>query len=149
MTNEQLGSLFEAFANYYWSVPVSFVIDKIQIWHPDVSDKQIRMVLEKCNENLFWHHCCVEIDGLDEPELVAEHMIAVDSTNLNRLIATRIDLPFCDCDEETLLRLDKDFLDIPEKNAIIEFGKTEMGLDDEWCRQLIQDCVFLSANCIV
>ena len=48
MTNEQLGSLFEAFANYYWSVPVSFVIDKIQNWHPDVSDKQIRMVLEKC-----------------------------------------------------------------------------------------------------
>ena len=142
MTNEQLGTLLGAFANYYWSVSLEFVIEKILSWHPELTDKQFRMVLNKCNKDPFWHHCCVLIDGLDEPELVAEHLIAVDSASFDRFIAARTDAPLFECDEETLLRFDKDYLNIPEKDAIIEFGQTELGLDDEWSRQLVQDCVF-------
>jgi len=55
MTNEQLGSLLEAFANFYWSVPVSFVLDKILTWHSELTTKQIEGVLEKCNKQLTWH----------------------------------------------------------------------------------------------
>ena len=29
--------------------------------------------------------------------------------------------------------------------AIIEFGETELGLDDEWCEQLAHDCIFHQA----
>ena len=142
MTNEQLGYLLEAFANFYWSVPISFVIDKVLTWHPEVTDRQFKMVLKRCNEHLFWHHCWLETDGFEEPELVVEHLIAVDPKDLDRLIAARIDAPYCECDEDTLLRFKKDFLNIPEKDAIIEFGKADLGLDDKMSKQLVKDCVF-------
>ena len=31
MTDEKLGVLFESFANFYWSVPVSFVVNKLTV----------------------------------------------------------------------------------------------------------------------
>ena len=44
MTDEQLGALLGAFANYYWSVPVSFAVDKITNWHPEVTAEQVGRV---------------------------------------------------------------------------------------------------------
>ena len=142
MTDEKLGALFGAFADYYWSVPVKFVTDKIAQWHPQVTAEQAKRVLNRCNEDIFWHHCCVEADGLEEPELVAEHLVALGGDDFDQFIAARIDAPYCDCDEETLLMSWKTRLDIPEANAIFEFGKTELGLDDEWAEQLARDCTF-------
>ena len=68
-------------------------------------------------------------------------LIAIDYSDFERFIAARLDLPYRDCDEQTLLRFDDERLDIPEKQAIIEFGRKEFGLEDDWCRQLVDDCV--------
>ena len=78
---------------------------------------------------------------MDEPEIVVEHLVAIDYSDFEHFIATRLDLPYRDCDEQTLLRFDDERLDIPEKQAIIEFGRKEFGLEDDWCRQLVDDCV--------
>ena len=51
-------------------------------------------------------------------------------------------MPYYDCDEETVLKADELRIDIPEVKAIVDFGKAELGLDDEWARQLVDDCKF-------
>jgi len=139
MTDGKLCDLLQAFAYYYWSVPVSYAIGKISEWHPEVTDRQITKALriEKSRK----YHYYLETDGLDEPEIVVEHLVAIDYNDFERFIATRFDLPFRDCDEQTLLRFDDERLDIPEKQAIVEFARDELGLDDEWTRQLVDDCV--------
>ena len=38
MTDVKLYNLLEAFANYYWSVPISYVIERIIEWYPEVSE---------------------------------------------------------------------------------------------------------------
>jgi|GEM_PF-5908996 len=145
MTDEQLGELFGSFAHFYWSAPVSFVIDKLHDWHPDVAAPQIDRVLKRCTENIFRYHCCVETEGLDEPELVTEHLLALDDNAFESFMAARIDGPFFDCDEQELIAVRTGLPDIPVINAIIEFGETELGLDDEWCEQLAHDCIFHQA----
>ncbi len=139
MTNEKLCILIQAFADYYWSVPVSYVISKISEWHPEVTVQQVKRALRR--DKILKYHFCVESEGLDEPEIVVEHLVAIDYSDFERFIATRLDLPYRDCDEQTLLRFDDERLDIPEKQALIEFGRDELGLDDEWNRQLVDDCV--------
>ena len=139
MTDEKLCVLLQAFAYYYWSVPVSYAIAKIKEWHPEISAKQVTSLLR--NEEFLKDHFYVETEGLEEPEIVVEHLVAIDYDDFERFIAARIDLPYRDCDEETLLRFDDERLDIPEKQAIIEFGRDELSLDDGWCRQLVDDCV--------
>ena len=139
MTDEKLCTLLEAFVRYYWSVPVTYVIDRITQWHPEVPAKQVRKVLR--SDRILKYHFCVERKGLEEPEIVVEHLVAIDYGDFERFIAARRDLPLRDCDEETLLRFDDERLDIPEKQAIIDFGKSELGLDDEWTTQLVDDCV--------
>jgi len=42
MAEERLCTLLQAFADYYWSVPISYAICKISQWHPEVTDKQIK-----------------------------------------------------------------------------------------------------------
>jgi Predicted metal-binding protein related to the C-terminal domain of SecA len=141
MKDEKLGELLEAFANFYWSVPVKFATKKIMEWHPEVTAKQISKVLDRCDEAPYWLHCCVVTDVVDEPEIVAEHLVAIDENDLDRFLAARLDASYCDNDEETLFQFKEDQLDIPEVNAIIEFGKTELGLDGEWAEQLLHDSI--------
>ena len=142
MTNEQLGALLGAFADYYWSVPVEYVADKIFAWHPEVTKQQLNGVLKKANKILGWHHFCVIKDGLEAPEIAVEHLVAVDPEEYDQFIAARIEGPYCGCDEETLLRMKEGLFDfdIPEVNAIKDFGWNELGLDDEWVSQLLDDC---------
>ena len=47
MTNEKLCILIQAFADYYWSVPVSYMISKISQWHPEVTAQQITRALRR------------------------------------------------------------------------------------------------------
>ncbi len=148
VTDEALGTLLEAFAHFYWSVPVKFVAKKIMDWHPEVTEKQFRRVLARCGENIFWHHCCTVTDGMQEPEIVVEHLVAIDERELDNFISARINAPYCEYDEETLLRFNDDLPDIPEVNAIIKFGKSELGLDDEWTTQLVDDCFFLQPTAL-
>lgn len=144
MTTDQICTLFSAFANYYWSVSAEFVASKIMEWHPEVTIEQIVRALKKCNDNPFSYHCCLLKDGLDEPEITTEHLYAVSDESLDNFLAARIDGPYCDCDEETILLLKKGlkYLDIPEVKAILEFGKDVLHLDDEWAEQLLDDCPF-------
>ena len=148
MTDEKLGALLEAFAHYYWSIPVSYVVNKIADWHSDVTLEQVVRVLNKCNKNLFWHHCCVMDAGLDEPELVAEHLVVVDEDDYANFIAARIDAPFRECTEQDLLKTESESMDIPEARAIIDFGKQSLGLDDEWAQQLLDDCLLSQPNAL-
>ena len=143
MTDEALGNLLEAFAHFYWSVPVKFVSAKISEWHPEVTGQQFRRVLDRCDENLFWHHCCVMTEGMEEPEIVIEHLGAIDERDLGNFISARIAAPYREYDEETLFKFKEGLLDMPEADAIIEFAKTELGLDDGWAQQLVDDCVLL------
>ena len=53
MTDEQLGAFLGAFANYYWSVPVSFAVDKIADWHPEVTAELVGRVLMKSNNSIL------------------------------------------------------------------------------------------------
>jgi len=147
MTNEQIGALLEAFANYYWSLPVSYVTGKIMEWHPEVSSQQIEEVMKMCDHDVFWHHCCIEMIE-DAPELVVEHLVAIDYEDLKRFIAARPDGPYCDCDEETLLRYDTRIYDFPEAKAIMDWGKSELGIDDGLAKQLVSDCVFEQPNAL-
>ena len=142
MTNEQLGALLGAFADYYWSVPVEYVADKIFAWHPEVTKQQLNGVLKKANRELSWHHFCMVKDGLEAPEIAVEHLVAVDPEEYDQFIAARIEGSYCDCDEDTLLRMKEGlfYFDLPEVNAIKDFGRSELGLDDEWSRQLLNDC---------
>ena len=140
MTDEKLGKLYEAFSNYYWCVPKNFVTGKIAEWHPEVDRRQVERVLKKCTDSLFWHHCTVLELG-EEPVIVVEHLIAFGGDDLERFLAARMDVSYADCDEETLFVMDSAYPDIPEAHAIFDFGKTELGLDDEWAEQLVHDCV--------
>ena len=149
MTFKELGTLFEAFANYYWSVPVEYVIDKVLEWQPEVTVEQINRALVRCSKDGFEHHCMVIIDGLDEPELVVEHLYAVDDDDLDNFIAARIDGPYCDCDEETLLRAEEEKFKVPEAEAIKDFGRTAMNLDDDWVWQLVLGCIMAQANALI
>ncbi len=128
MTDEKIGDLLEGFANYYWSVPLKYVTDKIMEWHPDVTLKQINKVIKKCNDNLYWHHCYVETAAFDEPELVVEHLVVLDEKDLKQFIAARWDLPYADCDEKALFDKKDMRYDLPEADAIIEFARTELGV---------------------
>ncbi len=139
MTNEKLCVLLQAFADYYWSVPVSYAISKISEWHPEVTAQQVTRALRR--DKILKYHFRVESESVDEPEIVVDHLIAIDYSDFERFITARFDLPYRDCDEQTLLRFDDEYLDIPEKQAIIDFGRDEFGLDDEWTRQLVNDCV--------
>lgn len=141
MTDNKLGSLFHAFANFYWSVPVAFVVDRIEQWHPELTKQQLERVMDRLSGNTFWKHCRIVSEGLNEPVLVVEHLLAVDDKDFDRFVAARIDCPFAECDEETLLNYDSIVQDMPEARAVYAFGQTELGLDDEWTRQLVHDCV--------
>lgn len=146
MTDEQLGSLFEAFTEFYWSVPVSFVVKKLSVWHPEVDGKQIDRVLKQCANDIFLHHCTVEKNKTGEREIVSEQLVAVKEGDYECFLEARIDESYCEYDEEMLFQfVDYDQLthwDLPEINAIADFGKTELGLNDEWTDQLIYDCIF-------
>ena len=148
MTDEKLGALFGGFAHYYWSVPVEYVVNRIIAWHPEVDAKQIGRVQKRINDSIFWHHCYVMTDGVEEPELAVEHLIALGGDDYDQFINARIDAPLCECDEETLLQADKGLPDIPEVRAILDFGKTELGLDDEWAKQLVDECHFAQTNAL-
>lgn len=141
MTDEKLGALFGAFAHFYWSVPQKLVVDKIADWHPEVTAQQVERVLRKSDKSIFWHHFCVVQDGVEEPEIAVEHLIVCGEDDLDRFLALRMDIPFHEYDEETILKYEKRSPDIPEVNAILDFGRTELGLDDEWASQLVDDCV--------
>ena len=150
MTNEQLGALLGAFADYYWSVPVEYVADKIFAWHPEITKQQFNGVLKKANKELSWHHFCVLLDGLEAPEITVEHLVAVDPEDFDRFLAARIEGPYCGCDEETLLRMKEGLFDfdIPEVNALKDFGWNELGLNDEWISQLLDDCQLCQAEAL-
>lgn len=141
MKEEKIGALLEAFAQYYWSVPMEYVLEKIEQWHPEMTAGTLNKVLKRCDKELFWHHCCVLTDGLDAPELVTEHLIGIGDTQFDRFLATRMDVPYPDCDEDMLFRCDEDRLRLPEAQAIMEFARTEFGVDDGWGRQLLDDCI--------
>lgn len=139
MNSEKLCELLQGFANYYWSVPVSYVFDRITQWHPEVSAEQLSRILR--GDAIQQYHFYVESDGLEEPEIVVEHLFAFGDDDFKRFIAARYNLPYRDCDEEALLRFDEKRLDIPEKQALVDFAKNEMGIDDRWTKQLVNDCV--------
>jgi hypothetical protein len=88
-------------------------------------------------------------DGLEEPELVIEHLLAIDSSDFGRFRDGRIDGPYSDCEEETLLQHEEELLNLPEARAIMDFGRTEFGLDDDWARQLVHDCTMFQPNALI
>lgn len=138
MTDTSLYALLEAFARYYWSVPVSYVTERIGKWHPDVSAQRVTRLLN--SRKIRNYHFYVISKGLNEPEIATEHLFVIND-DFERFIDARLDLPYRDCDEATLLRFGDECIDIPEKQAIIEFAKSEFGLDDSWGMQLVSDCV--------
>ena len=140
MTDEKFGELLGAFARYYWSLPAAFAIDKIAQWHPEITLEQTQRVVQRCVDDCFWHHCTIEDNGSEELELVTEHLIALGGDDFERFLAVRIDVPICDCDENTLLRPDGYYMEIPEAKAVYDFGQQELGLDEEWADQLVNDC---------
>lgn len=140
MTDEKLGELLEAFGHHYWSLPMEYMVEKIEEWHPEITTEQFQRVLKHCIEDGFWHHCTIVAEGLEEPELVTEHIIAIDEDDFERFLAARIDAPICECDEDTLLKPDGYYLEIPEAKAVFDFGQQELGLDEEWADQLVNDC---------
>ena len=146
MTDDQLGSLFEKFADFYWSVPVSFVVEKISVWYPDVDKNQMERVLKRCSNDLSWHHCTIERDRTEEGELVVEHLLIVNEDDYDNFLKVRINEPLCEYDEETLFQIcDYEQIthwDLPEINAINDFVKTEFELDDEWANDLVFECIF-------
>ena len=70
MTDQKLGNLLNAIADFYWVIPLKDVRQKIMAWHPEKTEKQIKRVLRKCNDNLYLYHCCPVSEGLPEPALV-------------------------------------------------------------------------------
>ena len=140
MTDTELGSLLEAFANYYWSVPVEFVLDKLKLWHPEVSERQAGRLLKLCNGNNFRHHFRVVADKMEQPELVADHLLLFGEEDYRQFLAARISGPFRDCEEEQLLKMDDRLLELPEARKIIDYGKSELGLDDKISEELLIDC---------
>ena len=145
MTDERVGALLRALADYYWSIPVRIVEEKIQNWYPEVSTKQIKKVLDQCNQNIFRYHCCVETEDLEEPELVVEHLFAITDEDFKGFIAARLDIPFCDCEEKDLYKADNTEYDLPELDELTSFGRTELGLDGEWIFELKHGCAFAQA----
>ena len=127
---------------------MSYAVQKITERHPEVTERQIKGVLKKAERYPYWCHFSVVVEGVDQPELTAEHLLAVDTESFISFIAARIDVPICDCDEETMLRFQEGLLNFPEADAIRDFGKTELGLDDEWAQQLLDDCSFFQADAL-
>ena len=88
MTDDKLYALLEAFTVYYWSVPVSYVTGRIMAWHPEVTEKQIKSALRSKRAQNY--HFSVESEGLKEPEIAVEHLVAVDYDCFERFIAARL-----------------------------------------------------------
>lgn len=145
MTNEQLGNLLEAFADFYWAIPFSYVADKIKTWHPEVTEQQFKGVLKKCNKDLYCYHCCVVTQGVTEPELVAEHLLALGD-ELENFLPVRRDLPICEYDEETLFAFHEGLPDVPEVQAIVAFATKELGKKEERGKELAEEIRFMQ-NC--
>lgn len=146
MTDEQLGALFEAFTNYYWTVPVTYASERIITWHPEVTPEQIAQVLDRCDKNMFWHHCCVEVNDAGEPEIVVEHLVSFGNEPLREFWASRYDIPYCDCDEDTLYEFMHVPGTIPEVKAIHDFVQAEFQLGSNWADELIRHTIFVQPS---
>ena len=148
MTDEKIGELLEAFGHHYWSLPAAYAINKISEWHAEITREQVQRVVQHCANNVFWHHCTIVDMGPEEPELVTEHIIAIDEDDFRRFLAARINAPICECDEEAILKQDGYYLEIPEAKAVFDFGKQELGLDEEWADQLVNDCFLCQSTAL-
>ena len=148
MTDEKLGALFGAFAEYYWSIPVRIVVEKITREHPEVSMGQINRVLDQIKE-FQRYHCFVETVGLEEPELVVEHLLAFDDVDFRNFIAVRLNLPYCDCEEEDLFKAESAAFDLPEMDAIEDFARTVLELNDDWTSHLRHQCVYVLMDALL
>ncbi len=144
MTGRELSRLIGALAQYYWSIPVDLVTKMICEWHPEVKMDRIKRHLNKManGESEYRYVCRIVTEGLPKPELVASHLIDSGRTDLKKFLAARIDAPFADCDEQTVLAMEHMDYNIPEADAIIAFAKKELQLDDEFATQLVFDCYF-------
>ena len=80
---------------------------------------------------------------------MAEHLLALGGDDYDRFMAARIDGPCCSYEEEDIFRYTAYPPDIPEAKAIDRFGRTELGLEEEWSEQLVMDCIFEFGNALV
>ena len=150
MTNDQLGELLCCYARVYWSVSAAYVSGRIMERHPEVTEEQLAEVFKACSDNIFRYHCGLFTDGLEEPEIVVEHLFALDDTFLDSFLAARIRKEYRNMDEETI-RLIADSparYPSPETKALYRFATDDMRLDDEWATQLIDECVLFQGDAL-
>ncbi len=150
MTNDQLGELLSCYARVYWSVSAEYVCSRILHKHPEVTEEQLANVLRTCSEEVFRYHCALFKDGFDEPELVVEHLFALDDTSLDDFLAARIHKEYRDIDEETIRLIAERPAGYPspETQALYRFAVNDMRLDDEWATQLIDECVLFQGEAL-
>ena len=149
MNKIQLGELLDAFAEFYWSVPIKFVCKQIASWHPELQEDYILKVA-KGLQNHGGHRWIVSKDGLTETELTAEHLYAVDEEYFWNFVDSRYGNAYFPAPEEQLMRL-KEYPCLErteEVSALEDFAHRVMGLDDEWTRQLLHDCIMQQADAL-
>lgn len=139
---EDIGDLIPAFANYYRSVPVSFVRNTILDWYPDITAKQFDSVLESVAGEPPDADIVVVTRNVKEPQLVKWSFFAEDDSSYARFLKHRKDLPFAIRSEEEILDGDNDDgirYDISETQALYYFAHKELGLDCEEAWDMVSD----------
>lgn len=148
MTLDKIGELIDLFGETYWSAPVSYVFSRIRTWYPEITDEQLEQVIQELSGEDFWHHCwLVDDDDLEEPEITTEHLLAVDDDDFDNYLDARIEGPYCDHDEKTMRQLEERPEEYPafEMYALFRFAREELGLDQEWIRELVDQTLFCQA----
>lgn len=145
LTLEELGELIDLFGSVYWSASAEYVFSRIRSWYPEITDEQIVQALTELSGDSYWHHCWLVRDDPDEPEITAEHLLAIDDEDFDRFLDARIEGPYCDHDEKTMRMLTERPEEYPafEMYALFRFAKEELGLDEEGIREMV-DLTMLS-----
>lgn len=147
MTLEKIGELIDLFGNVYWSAPAEYVFSRIRAWYPEITDEQIQQATEELSGEDYWHHCWLVREDLEEPEIAAEHLIGVGDDDFENYLDVRIEGPYCDHDEQTMRILSERPEEYPafEMYTMFRFAREELGLDDEWTRELVDMTMFSQA----
>ena len=143
MNDSDISWLLRAFANYYWSVPVSLARKTITEWHPDVSPEQLDRVIE-AETNREWPELVLVTEGVPEPELALGSMFESYDWGYGGYRHHRKDLPYAIRSEEEILKGDREHVryDIPEARALYDYVYTELELNDEWTRDVLFNVMF-------
>lgn len=141
MNKAELGNLLDAFAEYYGAVPVSFVVERVTAFHPEIQPKHVMKAM-KMFANSIEHHWDLLRMNSEEPMLLEEHLYALGIEDYELLMKASRTYTYYPASEEEILRM-QTYPHMERTKALEKleaFAQTELGLDSERTEELVFTC---------